>query len=90
MSLETLKTVDFVFLQGIHCLSCVLPVITAMACPAGTSAGRRGPDPVLCTLTEPQLEQAARPTACPALLVRTVTAQVWQTAPRPTAAFFIR
>lgn len=85
MSTETCpflsKILEFVLLQEIRCFSCVLPVITVTACLAGTTAGQRGPGLVLCTLTEPQLERAARPTAYPAPPVRTVTAQVWHDAP---------
>lgn len=73
-------TFNSVCLQEIQFFIFVQPVITVMVFQARTSAGRRGPDLVPGTLTEPQLEQAARPTACPAHLAGTVTAQVWLTA----------
>lgn len=67
----------FVYLQEIQCSTCVLLVITVMVCLAVTSIEGQDPDLVLYTLTDPSPEQAARLTACPALLAHTVTAQVW-------------
>lgn len=68
---------DFICLQESQSFTCALLVITVMVCLAVTSVENQDPDHVLCTPIEPCLERAARVTACPALLVHTVTAQVW-------------
>lgn len=48
-----------------------------MVCLGVTSAEEQDPGLVLYTHIELPLEQEASGTACPVLLVRTVTAQVW-------------
>lgn len=65
-----------VCLQATQSFICVLLLITVMACLAVISMEGQDPGHVRCTPTELPLEQAARATACPALLVHTVTAQV--------------
>lgn len=69
-----------VCLQESQSFACVLPVITVTVCVAVTSMGGLDPDHVLCSPIELHLEQAARVTACHALPVHTVTAQVRNTA----------
>ncbi|XP_023275672.1 uncharacterized protein LOC111665041 [Seriola lalandi dorsalis] len=54
---------------------CVPLVITVMVCLAVISVEGQDPDHVLCTPIVLPLEQAARATACPAVLVHTVTVQ---------------
>lgn len=66
----------FVCLQESQSFTSVLLVITAMVSLAVTLGEGQDPGHVLCTPIEPPLGQAARVTACPALLVHTVTAQV--------------
>lgn len=78
--LKPWKKWDFICLQESQTSICVLLVITVMVCPGVTSVGNLDPDHVLCTPTVPSLEEAARLTASPALLVHTVTAQVWNQA----------
>lgn len=67
---------NFVCLQEIQSFTHVPLVITVMVCLAVTLMGGQGPDSVLCTHIGPFLERAVRVTACLALLVHTVTAQV--------------
>jgi len=70
------STFGVVYLQGTQSFTCVLPVITVMVCLAVTSVEGQDPGRVLCTLIELPWEHAARVTACSALLVHSVTAQV--------------
>lgn len=75
-----LKWYHFVCLQEIQSFICVLLVITVMVCLAVTSMEGQDPGHVLFTHIGIPLEQEARASVCPALLVRTVTAQVWHAA----------
>lgn len=64
---------NFVCLQESQPFICVLLVITVTVCLAVTLVEEQDPDHVLCTPINLTLERAARVTACPALLVHTVT-----------------